>query len=146
MKILIVSDTHGYHQHLKTILKLVEPVDLMIHLGDIEGGEELIRSMTQCETYMIAGNNDFFSNLEREKEFTLGKYRILMTHGHYYYVSMGKERIKQEGMERHVDIVMYGHTHRPELDIGKDITVLNPGSVSLPRQEGRRPSFIIMEI
>ena len=41
---------------------------------------------------------------------------------------------------------MFGHTHRPLLEIGRDVTLLNPGSLSYPRQEGRRPSFIIMEL
>ena len=46
---------------------------------------------------------------------------------------------------RGVDIVMFGHTHRPYLEQGK-VTVLNPGSLSYPRQEGRRPSYILMEL
>ena len=46
---------------------------------------------------------------------------------------------------RDFDIVMYGHTHRPLIDIRKDIIVMNPGSLSYPRQEGRRPSYIVME-
>ena len=28
----------------------------------------------------------------------------------------------------------------------KGITVLNPGSLSFPRQDGRRPSYMLMEI
>ena len=36
--------------------------------------------------------------------------------------------------------------HIPYLDIGEKITVLNPGSLSYPRQKGRRASYIIMEI
>ncbi len=42
MKILIVSDTHGKHKNLKEILSRVKDIDLMIHLGDVEGGEEEI--------------------------------------------------------------------------------------------------------
>lgn len=41
---------------------------------------------------------------------------------------------------------MYGHTHRPCLDVEKDLTALNPGSISYPRQDGHRPSYIIMEL
>ena len=92
------------------------------------------------------GNNDFFSNLEREIEFEIDGYKILLTHGHYYGVSMGPEYIMEEGISRGVDIVMYGHTHRPELIRTEEITVLNPGSISYPRQEGRKPTYILMEI
>ena len=59
------------------------------------------------------GNNDFFSNLDREKELKIGEYRVLLTHGHYYNVSLGVERLEQEARDRRLDIVMYGHTHRP---------------------------------
>ena len=44
------------------------------------------------------------------------------------------------------DIVMFGHTHRPMIDFGKNLITLNPGSLSYPRQEGRRPSYIMMEL
>lgn len=39
-----------------------------------------------------------------------------------------------------------GHTHRPYLEQDKGITVLNPGSLSYPRQEGRKPSYMIMDL
>ena len=45
-----------------------------------------------------------------------------------------------------MDIVMYGHTHYPHLDRGDDITLLNPGSLTYPRQEGRAKTFMIMEL
>lgn len=45
MKILIVSDTHKSHRNLERILKEVHPVDLLIHLGDTEGGEDDIAAL-----------------------------------------------------------------------------------------------------
>ncbi len=70
MKILIVSDTHRQHESLKKVLKKVGKIDKMIHLGDIEGYEEYIRELAGCPVEMVAGNNDFFSPLEKEKEMT----------------------------------------------------------------------------
>ena len=40
---------------------------------------------------------------------------------------------------------MYGHTHKPVVDREGSVIAVNPGSLSYPRQEGRRPSYIIME-
>ncbi|WP_417087544.1 metallophosphoesterase family protein, partial [Hungatella effluvii] len=91
-------------------------------------------------------NNDFFSNLDREKELKIGEYRVLLTHGHYYNVSLGVERLEQEARDRRLDIVMYGHTHRPFYEVRGGVTILNPGSLSYPRQDGRKPSFMIMEL
>lgn len=145
MKILIISDTHGKQENLLTILDRVKPIDRMIHLGDVEGQENLIAEMAECPLEIVAGNNDFFSTLEREKELQIGKYKILITHGHYYYVNMGLADIMQEGKARGMDIVMFGHTHRPVIEYGDGIIALNPGSVSYPRQEGKKPSYILME-
>jgi len=146
MKILIVSDTHGRESNLEKVLKEVGPIDQMIHLGDVEGGEDYIRSLTDAPVAMVAGNNDYYTDLPGELIIELGDYRALLTHGHYYYVSRGPERLMQIAMEKGVDIVMFGHTHRPYLDQGPEMTVLNPGSLTLPRQEGREPSYILMEI
>ena len=95
---------------------------------------------------MVRGNNDFFSDLPREEEIDIGGYKAFITHGHPYYVSLDSEYIREEGAARKVDIVMFGHTHRPYLKKFGDITVLNPGSLAFPRQEGRKGSYIIMEM
>lgn len=146
MKVLIISDTHRRHENLELILEKVQPVDLLIHLGDAEGCEDYIEALAGCPVEVVAGNNDFFSNLPREKEITIGKYKVLLTHGHYYCVSAGIADIEAEAAARNMDIVMFGHTHRPLLEHAKNVIALNPGSVSYPRQEGRRPSYIIMEL
>ena len=146
MKILIISDTHRKHENLELVLERVSPIDLLIHLGDAEGCEDIIAEMAGCPIEIISGNNDFFSMLPREKELRIGRYKILLTHGHYYYVNAGIADIETEASARSIDIVMFGHTHRPIIDYTKDVIALNPGSLSYPRQEGRRPSYIVMEL
>lgn len=146
MKILVVSDTHGHEKNLMTVLNRVRPVDALIHCGDVEGGEDYIRAAAECPVYMVRGNNDYFSDLPREEEIVLGGYRIFVTHGHMYGVSMSTDMLKGEARSRNAQVAMFGHTHRPCLEIESDLTVLNPGSLSYPRQEGRKPSFLIMEI
>lgn len=76
----------------------------------------------------------------------VGKYKVWLTHGHNYLVSMGNANIKREARMRGVDIVMYGHTHKPVVDREGDLTAVNPGSLTYPRQEGRKPSFVIMDL
>ncbi len=146
MKVLIISDTHGNHRNLDKILELVPHIDMLIHLGDVEGGEEYLNKVLRCEKHMVRGNNDFFSDLPKEDEFYIGRYKVFITHGHGHYVSLDPEYIKAEGIARHADIVMFGHTHRPFFYESDEITVLNPGSVSYPRQEGRKGSYMLMEL
>lgn len=146
MKILIVSDTHRHNTNVLDVLEKVKPIDLLVHCGDIEGSEDIITQAAGCPVQIVQGNNDFWSGMPREKEFRIGEYKVWLTHGHNYYVSMNYETIKQEARSRDVNIVMCGHTHKPVVDISPDLTLINPGSMSFPRQEGRKPSYIIMEI
>lgn len=145
MKILIISDTHRKNENYLKIVKDLGTLDMVIHLGDVEGSEYTIQNAVSCPVEMVAGNNDFFSDLPSEKTFQIGKYNVMITHGHRYYIGMGSEMLKREAVAQGVDIVMYGHTHRPVIDISPSIMAINPGSLSYPRQENRKPSYIIME-
>ena len=52
MKILIVSDTHRYLGNLQTALEEEGPVDMLIHLGDIEHQmADVIRMSRMSGTY-----------------------------------------------------------------------------------------------
>lgn len=146
MKVLIVSDTHGREQQLFNTLQRVSPIDLLIHLGDFEGGEDYIRDIAPCPTEMVSGNNDFFNGLPKEKMILLGKYYIMLTHGHRYGVNSGTCTVKEAARRNQADIVMFGHTHVPMIDLSDGVWAINPGSLALPRQHGRIPTFIIMEI
>ena len=145
MRVLIVSDTHGRHSALDRALEAAGEIDLFIHLGDVEGGEEYINAVVDCEKHMVRGNNDFFSDLPREDEFYIGPLKVFITHGHAYYVSLDTEYIVEEAKARRADVVMFGHTHKPYFHETDGITVLNPGSLSFPRQEGRKGSYMILE-
>ena len=147
MKVLIVSDTHGREQNLADALEQTGPIDQLIHLGDVEGGAEHIRELAgDAPAAIIAGNNDFFCDLPNERIFTIGGHRIFMTHGHGYFVHSGTLYLKREARKKGADIVMFGHTHKPYMEEDNELLVLNPGSLSLPRQEGHRPTYIVMEI
>ena len=147
MKILIVSDTHGQEKNLEEVLKKEEPIDALIRSGRSGGRRGIpISTHVKCPVDLVSGNNDFFCSLPREREITLGKYKVLITHGHYYYVSLGVEELRRQAVARGYQVAMFGHTHKPYLETKDGVTILNPGSLSYPRQEGRRPSYMIMDI
>ena len=146
MKIIIVSDTHRYHKYFDKMLEKEGHADLLIHQGDLEGGEYYIEQTAGCPLHLVAGNNDWFAQLPQEKEFMLGNKKVFITHGHRYYVSTGYDRICREALRRKADIVMFGHIHRPVQKEKDGILLLNPGSISYPRQEGRRSTYMVMEI
>lgn len=145
MKILIVSDTHGKCERLEEALEREKPINALIHSGDVERDEDYISVIAECPTYIVAGNNDFFSDLPREIEGEICGCRFFVTHGHYYGVSMDLTRVWEEGHIRNADVVVFGHTHRPVIKEMHGTMLINPGSLAYPRQAGRRPTYVTME-
>lgn len=145
MKILVVSDTHRKNENYFKVLETENP-DMVIHCGDAEGSEYALTQAADCPVHLVLGNNDFFSNLPRELDLTICGYEIWVTHGHNYHVSMGYEIIRSEAQARGKDFVFYGHTHRPVIEDRGGVIVMNPGSLSYPRQEGKKPSYGIVDI
>jgi non-canonical purine NTP pyrophosphatase (RdgB/HAM1 family) len=147
-RIIVMSDSHQRDENVKAVLQKVGMVDILIHLGDAEGSEQRISQYAGdgVHCYFILGNNDFFSRLPKEYELKIGKHKALLTHGHYYGVSMDVENLVDEAIARGCDIAMYGHTHKPFLRVIRGVTVLNPGSISFPRQVDHRPSYLIIDV
>ena len=163
-KILIVSDSHGRSQNIKTAIDKEQP-DMLIHLGDIEDDPDKVREWLDAAAkkkeaayrvipaVFIQGNCDRYGGRELKKSaiFELNGYRFFCTHGHVQGVNYGLENLIFTAMENECDIVMYGHTHFP-LDEeygafgspdGCDVRILNPGSISLPRG-GSNKSYMVM--
>ena len=115
-RILIVSDTHGKLRYFKEMLERTGRPDRLIHLGDSEGQQDEIARLAGCPVDIVRGNCDYASTLEEAARL------------------------------RGADIAMYGHTHVPMLNQGKDVTILNPGSLTLPRQDGFFHTYMLMEI
>lgn len=61
-------------------------------------------------------------------------------------MNFGTSKIEEEAKSRGCDIAIFGHTHRPLIEKHDGFLCINPGSLSFPRQENRRPSYVIMEI
>ena len=147
MKILLVSDTHGRDELLKDIVRKEEPIDYMIHCGDIEGTENEIRFMTMAPVLMVRGNNDFYTDLKFDVSLPLEGHKILVTHGHTHGVYGSHETLREQAKAKGHDIVMYGHIHRPIVDDSDPAClVLNPGSLTYPRQNGRQPSYMVVKL
>lgn len=145
MKVLICSDTHKKHDNYLKVLEEEGPFEFLIHCGDTDGGEYLISEAAGCPCEIIMGNNDFFSDLPRERIFDMGGKKVWVTHGHNYYVSLDTAIIKEEAAAKGAQVVMFGHTHRPIIEDGSVLCV-NPGSLSYPRQANRKPSYIVLDI
>lgn len=144
MKVLIVSDTHGSDTNLERAVARETPFDMMVHCGDVEGREIFIQALADGPCCIVAGNNDFFSDLPREEEIYLDGNKVLVTHGHYYGVSMDLQGVVEEARARDCQAVFFGHIHKPVIQKRNGILVVNPGSLAYPRQQGRKPSYAVL--
>lgn len=147
-KILIVSDSHGANDNLRRVVKnMAGTMSRMIFLGDAVCSPEVIVGIAGCPVDFVRGNCDSsLSGIPISKLIEIGEHKVLITHGHQYGVNMGTDTLRQAARENGADIAMFGHTHRPLIDTSSDVTLLNPGSVSQPRQEGREKTYLVMNI
>ena len=98
MKVLIVSDTHGRDENLEIAVNREAPFDMLVHCGDVEGREFYIEALADCPCSIVSGNNDFFSDLPREDVIDIEGNKVLVTHGHYYGVSMAFDQMLQNSV------------------------------------------------
>ena len=68
---------------------------MLVHCGDVEGREFYIEALAECPCSIVSGNNDFFSDLPREDVIEVEGNKILVTHGHYYGVSMAFDQLAE---------------------------------------------------
>ena len=129
MKILVISDTHGYIGNAISLIEEMNP-DYIIHLGDVANDcDELSGIYPTRRIICVLGNNDFFCKsypLERTAE--IGGKKIFMCHGHKYNVKYGLHLLKKTARDAGADIVLFGHTHSAYIEEQDGMIVMNPGS------------------
>ena len=150
LRILIMSDSHGRNENVELAIAQVREeigeFQMLIHLGDVVDAREL-ESLAGVPCYIVRGNTDYDAKLLNANVIEAGGHRIFATHGHLYQVDMRLDLLRFAALENDCDIAMYGHTHVPYLEEDPDdVTILNPGSISKPRQADHRYTYMVMEI
>lgn len=150
LRILVMSDSHGRNENVELAIEQVREeigeFQMMIHLGDVGDARE-IESLAGVPCYIVRGNTDYDVKLLNANVIEAGGHRIFATHGHLYQVDMRLDLLRFAALENDCDIAMYGHTHVPYLEEDPDdVTILNPGSISKPRQADHRYTYMVMEI
>lgn len=150
LRILIMSDSHGRNENVELAIAQVREeigeFQMLIHLGDVGDARE-IESLAGVPCYIVRGNTDYDAKLLNANVIEAGGHRIFATHGHLYQVDMRLDLLRFAALENDCDIAMYGHTHVPYLEEDPDdVTILNSGSISKPRQADHRYTYMVMEI
>ena len=125
MRIGAFSDSHGDISFAERFYDRISPLDIVIHLGDYASDGIKLGKLFSCPVFSVRGNCDYRSAEPLERQLNLSGKRFLLMHGHQYNSFIN---IMYHGEEVHADLVLYGHTHIPDLSADGHRLFLNLAS------------------
>ncbi len=143
-KILLISDSHGDWDVVSKIFEKEEGnYDFSIFLGDFVRQEQYYINNFDIA---VPGNNDWSSELSRKVEFVINdQLKAIAFHSEEFGYFNRDQKMAQWAHAQKIDIIFCGHTHVPKFVKINNVTIINPGSCSLPRsKEGK--TYAILEI
>jgi len=120
-KIGIISDTHCLFR--PEIRKLFDGVDHILHAGDIGRPPVLHELQAIAPVTAVLGNVDipkWFPDCAKEVVVEAGNHRIIMLHN--------IDDLNLDPKAADIDIVIFGHSHKPYAKCKKGVWYINPGS------------------
>lgn len=149
MKVLVISDTHGNIENAKNVLNQVIPagVETVLHCGDYISDARLLEKFyPQVEIYGVYGNCDVGFGGAYSEVVTLEGVSIYMSHGHRYGVKWGEyDEVAIDAIAHEATVAICGHSHQAYLEKKQGVLIMNPGSLTLPR-DSKYPSYGILEL
>ncbi len=144
MRVGVISDTHGVLR--PEVFEVFKQVDHIVHAGDVGEPGILIELAAIAPLTAVYGNVDdreLRQRLPQVAELELDGFAVVVTHGDQLGHPTPE---KLHAAFPKAEIIVYGHTHRPLLQLlDRTVTVMNPGGAGHPRF-GLRPSVGIMEL
>ncbi len=145
-RIGVISDAHGDFFAVKVCVEMAGKVDSWVHLGDVVSDASYLASITGMPVYSVRGNCDAGAAVESELIITVDGVRIMLVHGHMHGIDYpGVSAAVHYAEEKQCSVLLYGHTHVPDVSMYGGVLAVNPGSPSRPRN-GHKPSFAMLEI
>jgi putative phosphoesterase len=128
-RILVIADTHMNRgsELPPQLAGEIDRADMIVHLGDFTGVELADRLEGTGKLIAVRGNNDVGEIRRRypdRRDFVVGDTRIRCIHGDVG----GRTARDAAAAEEGADIVLYGHSHFPEMTRAGDTILFNPGS------------------
>ncbi len=125
-KIGVLSDTHGLLR--EQVIGRLRGCDLILHAGDLGSPSILAELRAIAEVVAVRGNVDtgsWANALSLEEYVDIAGRRICVVHD--------LSTLSLDPISAGVDIVIYGHSHKPALERKGGILYLNPGSAGPKR-------------
>ena len=142
IRIAVFSDTHGDLSRLDAAMRLIQPVQAIIHLGDFAADAARIAAALGLPYQAVRGNCDASDAFPAEQVVWYEKTSLLLTHGNRYGSGW---MLAHETKQRHCKAALFGHSHVPLLRNEGGILLINPGSLSHPRG-GSTHGFCVLAV
>jgi uncharacterized protein len=131
MRLGLISDTHGLLR--PEVFAAFRGVDRILHAGDVGGSDILVELEAIAPVNAVWGNTDGWELRERLPEVALLELEgmtVKVIHGQQH----GSPNALQMARD-HPDavLVVFGHSHRPEMERVGQVLAVNPGSAGPAR-------------
>ena len=124
-RISVLADTHGLLR--PQVLEEARGSDLILHAGDVGDMEILEQLGRLAPVRAVCGNVDVSGDLGRLPAVVEGELDGLV-----FRMTHRREDVP-EGWYRESGLIVFGHSHRPELEWRSGCLLLNPGAVGRRR-------------
>jgi len=136
-KVLVLSDTHGNHDILDSVLLKNRNANYLIHLGDepddLERHKDLLENMQVYSVYGLYHHK--FSPENACKTFSIDDINFVIAHAREYLIP-GPPKC----------FYCYGHTHRGFIEQHRDVVYLNPGHLKHNIDRNEIAGYVVIEI
>lgn len=161
MKLMIASDIHGSEYYCRILLQRLqeEQADRLILLGDIlyhgprndlpkdYNPKSVIEMLNNISNRILCvrGNCDCDVDQMVLSFPIMAEYAIIYVNNKLVYMTHG-HRITENGltMLKAGDVLLHGHTHIPACDKTHPYVYMNPGSVSIPKENSTN-SYMLLD-
>ena len=133
----VISDTHGVLR--PEAAQALQGVQLILHAGDIDTPAVIGALREIAPVIAVRGNMDrggFGHNLPETESMQIGTLSVHVLHDLLRFYGTPQEQV--------FDLVITGHTHRPNITHSGRTTFLNPGSAG-PKRSGLPITLAIIE-
>jgi len=133
MKIAVLSDTHIPRNATEVPAKVLAGItncDMILHCGDLVELSVIAELEKLANVYAVQGNMDepeVKKALPEKRVIKVGGFKIGLVHGRGHPDKVAS-LIKDDFED--VDVICFGHSHRPMNEVIGGVLFFNPGSVT----------------
>lgn len=136
MTIALLSDTHGLLR--PEVVERIAGVESILHMGDVGNPAILEELETIAPVRAVRGNVDF-GELAR-----LPATVVVEVYGANAFLLHNLSELDLDPKAAGMDLVLFGHTHKPHDESKDGVRYVNPGSIG-PRRFDLPISFALLE-